>query len=146
MHHGSILSATAYGWIMYCCVVLEKKSQCHPFPTKYGQIVGKQFCIENGRYVNAFLGIPFAAPPIGDLRFKSSSVFCQSKKNCYFTKQIFLVPLQSKQRVKYIKVLRSVDETCSNVLMISAYLKSIDITTVKFKSKSNEQFQNNKIP
>jgi hypothetical protein len=40
--------------------------------TKYGKIAGKQFQFDgiDGR-ANAFLGIPFARPPIGQLRFKA---------------------------------------------------------------------------
>ncbi|VDM37664.1 unnamed protein product [Toxocara canis] len=35
-----------------------------------GLIVGKQFDVGNGRLVDAFLGIPFAKPPMGELRYQ----------------------------------------------------------------------------
>uniref|UniRef100_A0A0N5AA55 Carboxylic ester hydrolase n=1 Tax=Syphacia muris TaxID=451379 RepID=A0A0N5AA55_9BILA len=38
--------------------------------TGYGKVVGKRYCVAEGKYADAFLGIPFAKPPIGDLRFK----------------------------------------------------------------------------
>uniref|UniRef100_A0A0M3IDX1 Carboxylic ester hydrolase n=1 Tax=Ascaris lumbricoides TaxID=6252 RepID=A0A0M3IDX1_ASCLU len=42
------------------------------FDTNYGKIRGKKFDISDGagRFVNAFLGIPYAKPPTGALRFK----------------------------------------------------------------------------
>lgn len=36
-----------------------------------GEILGRYITSESGRTVSAFMGIPFAAPPVGDLRFKS---------------------------------------------------------------------------
>lgn len=38
--------------------------------TKLGPIKGIQMTSRDGRRFNAFLGIPFAKPPVGDLRFK----------------------------------------------------------------------------
>ncbi|VDK78391.1 unnamed protein product [Anisakis simplex] len=37
--------------------------------TKYGSIVGKRLISEGDKQVDAFLGVPFAKPPIGELRF-----------------------------------------------------------------------------
>lgn len=37
--------------------------------TKYGSIVGKRLISEGDKQVDAFLGIPFAKPPVGELRF-----------------------------------------------------------------------------
>lgn len=36
-----------------------------------GEILGRYITSETGRTVSAFIGIPFASPPIGDLRFKA---------------------------------------------------------------------------
>ena len=38
--------------------------------TKYGQVQGRVMTLHTGMQVNAFLGIPFAKPPVGSLRFK----------------------------------------------------------------------------
>src|SRR5882757_1532711 len=38
--------------------------------TKSGQVVGAIKTLANGNKVNQYLGIPFAQPPIGELRFK----------------------------------------------------------------------------
>ena len=37
--------------------------------TNYGRVRGLRENV-NGKYVDSFLGIPFAKPPVGDLRFK----------------------------------------------------------------------------
>lgn len=36
-----------------------------------GEILGRYIVSETGRTISAFIGIPFASPPIGDLRFKA---------------------------------------------------------------------------
>lgn len=38
--------------------------------TEYGEIHGFRYETSNGFKAEAFLGIPFAQPPIGDLRFE----------------------------------------------------------------------------
>jgi carboxylesterase type B len=38
--------------------------------TKYGPVEGKRIIHIGDRQVDAFLGIPFAKPPLGDLRFQ----------------------------------------------------------------------------
>ena len=37
--------------------------------TNYGRVRGMRENV-NGKYVDSFLGIPYAKPPVGDLRFK----------------------------------------------------------------------------
>jgi carboxylesterase type B len=50
-----------------------KKEKYRPIvQTSYGPIEGKAFILNDGKEVNAFLGVPFAKPPIGNLRFKVS--------------------------------------------------------------------------
>lgn len=36
-----------------------------------GEILGRYITSETGRTISAFAGIPFASPPVGDLRFKA---------------------------------------------------------------------------
>lgn len=36
-----------------------------------GEILGRYMTSESGRTISAFLGIPFARPPIGELRFRA---------------------------------------------------------------------------
>lgn len=36
-----------------------------------GQILGRYMTSESGRTIKAFMGIPFASPPVGNLRFKA---------------------------------------------------------------------------
>lgn len=38
--------------------------------TSYGRIRGKRLILTDGKEINVFLGIPFAKPPLDDLRFK----------------------------------------------------------------------------
>ncbi|CAJ0929662.1 unnamed protein product, partial [Mesorhabditis belari] len=38
--------------------------------TKYGPVVGTTYTTTNGAKVSEFIGVPFAAPPIGNLRFE----------------------------------------------------------------------------
>ncbi|XP_019361108.1 PREDICTED: fatty acyl-CoA hydrolase precursor, medium chain-like [Gavialis gangeticus] len=58
-----------------CFTALTADGQCVTQPevdTKYGKLRGKQIQVEAagaGKCVNVFLGIPFAKPPIGPLRF-----------------------------------------------------------------------------
>lgn len=47
-------------------VIKELKKQIND-----GEILGRYITSETGRTVSAFIGIPFASPPIGDLRFKA---------------------------------------------------------------------------
>lgn len=47
-------------------VIKELKKQIND-----GEILGRYTVTETGRTVSAFIGIPFASPPVGDLRFKA---------------------------------------------------------------------------
>jgi hypothetical protein len=51
---------------------------CRAFPSESlkvhidgGQVIGRYLTSESGRPVRSFMGIPFAAPPIGKLRFRA---------------------------------------------------------------------------
>lgn len=38
--------------------------------TKYGDVSGKSIVLHTGAVIDTYLGIPFAKPPIGELRFQ----------------------------------------------------------------------------
>ncbi|KAH7698560.1 Protein F15A8.6, partial [Aphelenchoides avenae] len=49
------------------------RPRVYPHPqaeTQYGPIEGKRYRTRDGRPTNVFLGIPYARPPVGELRFK----------------------------------------------------------------------------
>lgn len=50
--------------------IIEKIILTEEVSTIYGKIVGREIIHDKNRQVNAFLGIPFAKPPIRELRFK----------------------------------------------------------------------------
>lgn len=41
---------------------------------EYGTIRGQEITLDDGKVVVSFKGVPFAKPPVGDLRFAVSSV------------------------------------------------------------------------
>ncbi|KAL5279955.1 CES5A.2 family protein [Megaselia abdita] len=44
-----------------------------------GVLVGRHYVTINGRHMRAFMGIPYAKPPVGDLRFRSPVAFPEWK-------------------------------------------------------------------
>lgn len=57
---------------------MRLKKSCSEAPmaqTKYGKIRGRRLALVDGKEINAFLGVPFARPPLGELRFKVISYF-----------------------------------------------------------------------
>uniref|UniRef100_T1I1U3 COesterase domain-containing protein n=1 Tax=Rhodnius prolixus TaxID=13249 RepID=T1I1U3_RHOPR len=53
-------------------ILLMHLTQCSELTvnTTYGLLIGREFKSRNGRIVAAFNGIPFAKPPLGELRFQ----------------------------------------------------------------------------
>ena len=37
--------------------------------TVYGDVIGQGIPLASGKVINSFLGMPYAKPPVGDLRF-----------------------------------------------------------------------------
>ena len=37
--------------------------------TVYGDVIGQGIPVASGKVINSFLGVPYAKPPVGDLRF-----------------------------------------------------------------------------
>lgn len=55
--------------------------------TQFGKISGKVTSRINGSEVEEFLGIPYAAPPIGKLRFQVSKNNLMSLRICLFARK-----------------------------------------------------------
>lgn len=51
---------------------LKEDGKCSPpvVDTQSGKIMGRHVTLKDGRRMSAFVGIPYAKPPIGQLRFK----------------------------------------------------------------------------
>lgn len=60
-----------------------------------GQLRGRTFKTSTGKEYFAFLGIPYAVPPVGSLRFKVSFFFSLSLSLCHFFHSLALVPIMT---------------------------------------------------
>lgn len=40
------------------------------------KLIGRHLRSHDGKGIRAFMGIPYAEPPVGDLRFRVSEIFC----------------------------------------------------------------------
>lgn len=56
--------------VLHICVSLEEQDDL-TLRINDGVILGRYMSSESGRTISSFLGIPFARPPVGDLRFKA---------------------------------------------------------------------------
>ena len=48
--------------------------------TKYGLVEGISVPIHTGQIIDSYMAVPYARPPVGDLRFRVSLI----KLNCYY--------------------------------------------------------------
>lgn len=55
--------------LLLACIVTSVYGCSPRVRIKEGELVGTTYTLPNSRKVYAFLGIPYAAPPIGDDRF-----------------------------------------------------------------------------
>lgn len=57
-------------FLLTCCILTSAYGDNPRVEISEGELSGTTYTLPNGRKVLAFLGIPFAAPPIGENRFK----------------------------------------------------------------------------
>lgn len=63
-----------YGFVLLILVINEvnsRTSECLKVKLpNYGTVVGRYLVSHDGRGIRAFMGVPYADPPVGELRFK----------------------------------------------------------------------------
>lgn len=62
--------------------------------TPLGEVAGYYMTTRNGRQISAFTAIPFASPPLGDLRFKVIKIYI------YILNLISWVALRNQKSVR----------------------------------------------
>lgn len=85
-----------------------------PYPratTEYGEIEGRRYIIKNRKPVNVFLGVPFAKPPLGELRFKKP-VPPDPWDTCLLCKRYKCRPTQPNFPWDVQRTLRTTSEDC----------------------------------
>lgn len=70
-------------------VLLMVAASCARVTTKFGDITGLWSRSSRGRLVTHYLGIPYARPPLGDLRFRVSVCFIFLGRGTEFFGKIF---------------------------------------------------------
>lgn len=72
----SLLTILYFGLVLSIDIILNELDSIYPIvQTKYGKIKGYSLASRRNRTFYAFKGIPYAAPPTGDLRFRVSIYF-----------------------------------------------------------------------
>lgn len=60
--------------LLFCLLLVEGQDIPPTTEIQQGRLNGLRWTTRGGRTIAAFLGVPFATPPIGPLRFKVSSI------------------------------------------------------------------------
>ena len=55
-------------------IALSARTSAKIVNTVYGAVDGNTVTLDDGTIINSWYGIPFAAPPIGNLRFEVTSI------------------------------------------------------------------------
>lgn len=63
--------------------ILGRTSDSLKVKIESGSLVGRHLTTHSGRHIRAFLGIPYAEPPVGDLRFKVRLKVCDNPVFAY---------------------------------------------------------------
>ena len=100
--------------------------------TKYGDVEGLVTSYPNAsglfKSVSKFLGVPFAAPPTGELRFKAPKPPKEWKPNVYSAKTHGSVCLQSKLSENFIKPFTSNFTFSEDCLYLDIYSPNISLS------------------
>ena len=100
--------------------------------TKYGKIEGLSVSYPNAsgsfKSVSKFLGVPFAAPPIGELRFKAPQPLKEWKPNVRPAKRHGGICLQSKTFEAYIKVWTANFSYSEDCLYLDVYTPNVSLS------------------
>ena len=56
--------------LLVCIFILNVLAEDVRVKTKYGEVEGFTYETTKGKKANIFLGIPFASPPVGDLKLE----------------------------------------------------------------------------
>ena len=67
--------------IIVSLIVIGATSDPEPIQTKFGLLQGKWMKSSKQGFIDAYLGIPYAKPPINDLRFKVITFYLNT---CFF--------------------------------------------------------------
>lgn len=106
--------------------------------TKFGDIKGLWSRSSRGRLVAHYLGIPYARPPLGDLRFRVSLLysfsffffFLHRGYDREFLEKYFRVPGSVEQTFRYVKNIEGDSINKKNVFYISRVFFFLDDNSV----------------
>ena len=80
--------------------------------TVYGAIDGNTVTLDDGTVINSWYGVPYAAPPVGDLRFEVMQY--RTFKNQWVNFIIYFIPfsvaacvLYASKRLQFVPVLKT---------------------------------------
>ncbi|KAL5020938.1 hypothetical protein ScPMuIL_000093 [Solemya velum] len=91
--------------------------------TEQGQVRGKRHHVEGGHVVEKYLGIPYAQPPVGPLRFKYPAPPLHRTADILDATVLPPACLQSRDGVQYIEVyVPGFNRTSENCLYLNIYV------------------------